>query len=82
MDMGTLCLSSYGGDGWYHDPNESCGAEDRHKAPTLLHIHPLSLQDGRGCFLSFPIRLYMFIRSVDISCYYPIRLLKFVIAHL
>jgi len=28
--------------------DESCGEEDRHKAPTLPHIHPLSLQDGNA----------------------------------
>ena|SRR5258706_7642371 len=29
-----------------YNPNESCCDEDRHKAPTLPFIHPLSLQDG------------------------------------
>ena len=32
---------------------ESDGNEDKHKAPALPHIHPLSLQDGGGRFPSF-----------------------------
>jgi len=55
VDAGALCLSS-----WQYNhhasrnPNESYGEEDKHKAPTRLHIHPLSLQDGGRRFLSFP----------------------------
>jgi hypothetical protein len=29
-----------------YNPNGSCCEEDKHKAPTLPHIRPLSLQDG------------------------------------
>jgi len=32
------------------NPDESYSNEDKHKAPTLLHIRPLSLQDGGGRF--------------------------------
>jgi len=51
VDAGALCLSS-----WEYDhhasrnPNETSCHEDKHKAPTPLHVHPLSLQDGGGRF--------------------------------
>jgi len=35
-------------------PKESYGDEDKHKAPTPLHIRPLSLQDAGERFESFP----------------------------
>src|SRR5690348_11105836 len=49
-DAGALCLSSSGCDSSVsHKPAESDGEEDRHKAPTHPHIHPLSLQNrGRN----------------------------------
>src|SRR5579863_1172799 len=32
---------------WLHEiPTKSYGEQDRHKAPTHLHIHPLSLHEG------------------------------------
>ena len=47
VDEGALCLS------WSEcdhlasrNPNASKSEEDKHKAPTLPHIRPLSLQDG------------------------------------
>ncbi len=47
MDEGALCLS------WWHvgwsgfpEANRSHPHEDKHKAPTHLRIHPLSLQDA------------------------------------
>jgi len=55
VDVGALCLSS-----WqlvslgFREANGSHSDEDKHKAPTQPHIHPLSLQDGGGRFLSFP----------------------------
>ena len=48
MDAGALCLSSLGcGPSALRNPNASCGHQDRHKAPTLPRIRPLSLQQGR-----------------------------------
>ncbi len=35
-------------------PGESRCHQDKHKAPTLPPIRPLSLQDGSGCFPSLP----------------------------
>ena len=48
VDAGALCLS---GEGWsgnahHRTPTESRCHEDKHKAPTLPNIHPLSLQDA------------------------------------
>jgi hypothetical protein len=49
VDVGALCLSSSGGQHCAsRNPNESRCHEDKHKAPTLLRIRPLSLQDGGG----------------------------------
>src|SRR5579863_247775 len=45
VDAGASCLSSLGYDPLASlDLTESCGEKDKHKAPTLPHIHPLSLQ--------------------------------------
>ena len=47
-DEGALCLSSLGFDdplGHHVTPTELRCHEDKHKAPTHPHIHPLSLQD-------------------------------------
>ena len=51
------------------NPNQSQCHEDKHKAPTLLHIRPLSLQDGGDSLpLHYPLRLEKFIRTnADIS---------------
>src|SRR5260370_23647257 len=56
-DAGALCLSSSDSPdsmGHHHTPTESPCDEDKHKAPTHPHIHPLSLQDGGGHFPSLP----------------------------
>src|SRR5229473_7409494 len=60
VDEGALCLSWWGGDRLAsRNPDHSSCHEDKHKAPTLLHVHPLSLQDaGRHS----PIRLSKIIR--------------------
>jgi len=63
VDAGALCLSSSGYDhSASQNPCESHCEEDKHKAPTPLHIHPLSLQDGADTFYHYPIRLSKFIR--------------------
>ena len=52
VDVGALCLSSFGSEPLaLQNPGESCGEEDRHKAPALPRINPLSLQDGSGVSL-------------------------------
>src|SRR5258708_34286702 len=52
---GALCLSWWGGDRLAsRNPDHSSGHQDKHKAPTLLHVHPLSLQDGGRHSQSFP----------------------------
>ncbi len=47
MDEGALCLSSWG---WERldsrNPDHSSCQQDKHEAPTLLRVHPLSLQDA------------------------------------
>src|SRR5712692_1384975 len=48
VDEGALCLSSWGGD------RVASRNQDKHKAPTRLHVHPLSLQDGGRHSHSFP----------------------------
>ncbi len=53
-DDGALCLS---GEGWsgnacHETPTETHCHEDKHKAPTLPHIHPLSLQSARKASVS------------------------------
>jgi hypothetical protein len=55
VDEGAWCLS------WWHDEwsgfpeaNRSHPHEDKHQAPTLLRIHPLSLQDAGRPSQSFP----------------------------
>jgi hypothetical protein len=59
-EEGALCLSSSSsGHSVRHQviPNESACHEDKHKAPTRPHIHPLSLQDtgdAGGRFQSLP----------------------------
>jgi len=57
VDEGAWCLSSLG----FADPlghhgtlTESRCHQDKHQAPTLPHIHPLSLQDRSGRFQPFP----------------------------
>ena len=63
MDEGAWCLSSLGsGPFALWNPDESDGEKDRHQAPTHLHIHPLSLQDGGGASGYYPIRLAKIIR--------------------
>src|SRR5713101_7865218 len=43
----ALCLSWWGGDRLAsRNPDHSSGHQDKHKAPTRLHVHPLSLQDA------------------------------------
>src|SRR6266446_5879427 len=47
VDEGAWCLSSLGCDHLAsRNPNESKSHQDKHQAPTLPHIRPLSLQDG------------------------------------
>ena len=49
VDEGALCLSSLRADPLAaRESNESCGEEDKHKAPSRPNICPLSLQDGGG----------------------------------
>ena len=44
MDEGALCLSWLGCDyAGSHNPTESCGEQDKHKALSHPHIFPLSL---------------------------------------
>src|SRR5713101_2787314 len=46
VDEGALCLSWLGCDlGALRNPKGSRCHQDKHKAPTLPHIRPLSLQD-------------------------------------
>jgi len=57
VDVGALCLSSSGSRhlvGSEQNPTEASCDQDKHKAPSLPRIHPLSLQDGSGWCLSFP----------------------------
>jgi len=63
VDERALCLSSFG----YHpsaspNPDESCCNEDKHKAPTLPRIHPLSLHEN-GAQLSLQIKILLKLRS-------------------
>ncbi len=45
--VGALCLSSLGDDQrGSRNPDETCCHEDKHKAPTLPRILPLSLQEA------------------------------------
>ncbi len=55
-DEGALCLSGVGvtGQGYHETPTESQPEEDKHQAPTLPHIDPLSLQSGDLHLVSFP----------------------------
>src|SRR5216683_5598324 len=55
VDEGALCLSWWGGDRLAsRNPDHWSCQQDKHQAPTLLHIHPLSLQDGGRHSQSFP----------------------------
>src|SRR5216683_7851190 len=55
VDEGALCLSWWGCDRLAsRNPDHSSCQQDKHKAPTLLHVHPLSLQDAGGPSHSFP----------------------------
>src|SRR5258708_30487873 len=55
VDEGAWCLSSWGGDRLASpNPDHSSCHQDKHKAPTLLHVRPLSLQDGGRHSQSFP----------------------------
>jgi hypothetical protein len=70
VDEGALCLSLCGCDPRAsRNPDESYGEEDRHKAPTHPHIHPLSLQTGGGVFCDYLIRLPKFI-SMDPNIFF------------
>jgi hypothetical protein len=54
VDAEALCLSSSEGDSFAPQyPNKSCSDEDRHKAPTLPLIHPLSLQNREYTITDF-----------------------------
>jgi hypothetical protein len=55
VDEGALCLSWWP-DEWsgLREATRSHPHEDKHKAPTLLHVHPLSLQDAGRPSHSFP----------------------------
>ena len=44
---------------------KACGDQDRHQAPALPHIYPLSLQQGGGVCFDSPLRLSKFIRSSE-----------------
>ena len=68
MDEGALWLSSCGCDRLAaQHPHEYYGHQDRHKAPTLPRIHPLSLQNGEdwlrrkfmGAYLRAACLLYL-----------------------
>ena len=62
MDEGAWCLSSSGCDFLLHEvPKGSRCHQDKHKAPTLPHIRPMSLQD--------PIRSSTFSRGADLSAF-------------
>src|SRR5713101_8888075 len=51
----ALCLSWWGGDRLAsRNPDHSSCHQDKHKAPTRLHVHPLSLQDAGRHSQSFP----------------------------
>ncbi len=54
VDEGALCLSGAGWSGQVRDgtPAEARCHQDKHKASTLPHIRPLSLQDGGIRFVS------------------------------
>jgi len=55
VDEGALCLSWWGCDRLASgNPDHSSCHQDKHKAPSLLHVHPLSLQDGGRHSHSFP----------------------------
>src|SRR5229473_6388872 len=55
VDEGALCLSWWGCDRVAsRNPDHASCHQDKHKAPTLLHVHPLSLQDGGRHSHSFP----------------------------
>src|SRR5690348_6924788 len=61
-DAGALCLSlvrrrAVGFTHMSDNPDKSGGNEDRHKAPTLPPIHPLSLQTGSDVSYHSPVRL-------------------------
>src|SRR5581483_8364227 len=59
--VGALCLSSSEYDhSWeYHQiPEASRCHKDKHKAPTLLRIHPLSLQDGGMCITGLIVKIH------------------------
>ena len=64
MDDGAVCLSWWGATmpPQIMQLTEACGGQDKHKAPSLPHIHPLSLQDGADVSKYDPIRLSMIIR--------------------
>ena len=56
VDEGALCLSSSECDpSASRNPDESHCHEDKHKAPTHLRVHPLSLQDGGGWSQANPV---------------------------
>src|SRR5260221_6728831 len=55
VDEGAWCLSWWGGDRLASpNPDHSSCQQDKHQAPTRLHVHPLSLQDGGRPSQSFP----------------------------
>src|SRR5579859_165723 len=67
VDVGALCLSSCEGDpSALQNPTESYGNEDRHKAPALPHVRPLSLQN-RGCIVAIAGLLGLPLRERHIS---------------
>jgi hypothetical protein len=63
-------------------PHEAWGDQDRHEAPTLPRIDPLSLQDAgeRTCseITRFGWQSSSGRRGADVFWYYPIRLAKFI----
>ena len=67
MEEGALCLSSSGSSylmGPQQDTTASWCDQDKHKAPSLPHILPLSLQGGADGSVHSLFRLSKFIRVV------------------
>ena len=58
-------------------PTRSHPHQDKHKAPTLPHVRPLSLQDATPRLHS-PIRSSQFIRRRGSTFHYPFRSSQFI----
>src|SRR5216684_1678679 len=60
------------------NPDHSSCHQDKHQAPTLPHIRPLSLQDGGGRLPSFPYSVVNIHQDAGIFYHSPIRLSTFI----